>query len=244
MTKGEWNRCTIPQMMLDWLHQQGKLSERKARLFAVACCRRIWHLLDPAISGSRLDIHPRTLVEVAERCADGDADERELRAAQHASSIVEAWHPAGAACNAAQLTVPRNALVAAPIAAKQAIRAVSARIPDDPDMVEPNDPDIEAVERAAHVAFLRCIFGNPFQFAPTIDPAWLAWNDGTVIHLAQAICDERKMPDGTFDTTRLAILADALEEAEADPMLFEHLRQQGIVHVRGCWCIDLPLGKT
>jgi hypothetical protein len=46
-----------------------------------------------------------------------------------------------------------------------------------------------------------------------------------------------------LDTVRLAVLADALEEAGcADPDLLGHLRGPG-PHVRGCWAVDLLLGK-
>jgi hypothetical protein len=52
------------------------------------------------------------------------------------------------------------------------------------------------------------------------------------------------MPEGLLDGTRLAILADALEETGcADEELLGHLRGPG-PHVRGCWPIDLLLGKS
>jgi hypothetical protein len=41
------------------------------------------------------------------------------------------------------------------------------------------------------------------------------------------------------------VLADALEETGGtDPAFLEHLRQQGAVHVRGCFVVDLLLGNA
>ena len=79
------------------------------------------------------------------------------------------------------------------------------------------------------------MIGNPFRlFTP--DDTWLAWNDGTIRRIAQAIYDER-----AFD--RLAILADALEDAGCDNAdILNHCRSGG-EHVRGCWVVDLLLGK-
>ncbi|MGH7174582.1 MAG: hypothetical protein ACRELG_30310 [Gemmataceae bacterium] len=92
-------------------------------------------------------------------------------------------------------------------------------------------------ERWARSKLLRDIFG-PLPFRPIVlDLAWLAWSDGTVRRLAQAIYDER-----AFE--RMPILADALEEAGcADADILNHCRQPS-EHVRGCWVVDLILGKS
>jgi hypothetical protein len=47
----------------------------------------------------------------------------------------------------------------------------------------------------------------------TIAPAVLQWNGGTAARLAQAAYEQRSLPDGRLDKARLAVLADALEEA-------------------------------
>jgi hypothetical protein len=65
MTDLDWESCTDPIPVLSFLLNGGKLSQRKARLFGVAACRRIWHLLSEELG--------RRAVEVAERFADGDA---------------------------------------------------------------------------------------------------------------------------------------------------------------------------
>jgi hypothetical protein len=93
----------------------------------------------------------------------------------------------------------------------------------------------ESREAARHdqLALLRDLFS--FRVLST-SPSWLAWNDGTVRLIAKAIYDE-----GAFD--RMPILADALEDAgcgSAD--ILNHCRGSG-EHVRGCWVVDLLLGK-
>src|SRR5262249_50038156 len=98
-------------------------------------------------------------------------------------------------------------------------------------------------ECAAQAVRLHDILGNPFR-PSTISPAVLTWNDGLVVRLAQAAYDERNLPAGTLDNGRLAVLADALEESGCtDAELLGHLRGPG-PHVRGCYALDLMLGKS
>src|SRR5579872_3587894 len=68
MTEQEWLECTDPTPMLRFL--QGKVADRKARLFACACCRRTWSLLR--------DERSREAIKVAEHYADKQASEEEL----------------------------------------------------------------------------------------------------------------------------------------------------------------------
>jgi hypothetical protein len=66
-----------------------------------------------------------------------------------------------------------------------------------------------------------------------LDPAW---RTPAVLQLAQALYDDR-----AFD--QLPILADALEEAGCTSRdVLDHCRGPG-PHVRGCWVVDLVLGK-
>jgi hypothetical protein len=57
--------------------------------------------------------------------------------------------------------------------------------------------------------------------------------------LAQSIYDSQEVPRGILDNARMAILADALEEAGCtDQGILTHCRQPG-EHIRGCWVVDL-----
>ena len=79
---------------------------------------------------------------------------------------------------------------------------------------------------------LRDLIGNPFR-SVALDPRW---QSETVLALATGIYAER-----AFD--RMPILADALEEAGCDNAdILTHCRGNG-PHVRGCWVVDLILGK-
>ncbi|OGZ69256.1 MAG: hypothetical protein A3D44_01030 [Candidatus Staskawiczbacteria bacterium RIFCSPHIGHO2_02_FULL_42_22] len=95
---------------------------------------------------------------------------------------------------------------------------------------------IRKAERLWHTNLVREIFGNPFR-PIAIDSAWLGWNDAAVVRLANSIYN-------TPSLSGIPILADALEESGCtDTGILEHLRGPG-PHFRGCWVLDLLLGKA
>jgi hypothetical protein len=90
----------------------------------------------------------------------------------------------------------------------------------------------EPVAERGCAELLRDVFGNPFR-PVTADPAWLS---STVTAMARGIYADR-----AFD--RLPILADALQDAGCDHEdVLAHCRGPG-PHARGCWVVDLALGK-
>jgi hypothetical protein len=92
-----------------------------------------------------------------------------------------------------------------------------------------------AVESARQADLVRCILGNPFR-SPRIDPAWIHAHDGAARRVAQATYDDHAFAD-------LPILADALEDAGCtDDAVLSHCRAPG-PHARGCWVVDVVLGK-
>jgi hypothetical protein len=100
----------------------------------------------------------------------------------------------------------------------------------------------KAEEEQALCDIIREIIGNPSR-PVAVEPSWLAWRDRAVVKMAQAAYEDRLLPSGQLDAARLSILADALEDAGcSDTDLLGHLRGPG-PHVRGCWVVDLLLGK-
>jgi hypothetical protein len=204
-------------------HLREDASDRKLRLFACACCRRVWHLLT--------DERSRYAVEVAERYADERADFAELRAAAPADILAgDAAHSAAES----HLWAYRGYSDAAFRAAQAAAGAAGAPWSSAWETAQ-------KAEVAAQCRLLREIFGNPFRPIP-VAPAVRAWRDGTVVRLAQAAYEERRLPSGLLDDARRSILADALEEAGGEPQIIGHLRS-GEEHVRGYWVVDLILSK-
>jgi hypothetical protein len=283
MTETEWLQSTGPAAMLRWLTARGESeilggapfppipSDRKLRLFAVACCRVVWPLLTDARS--------RRAVEVADRYADGQtlatatkgplSLESAYRYLDMESAHDEVWVLAYNACRD-----DLNHLGETEAAVAKLVR-----------------PDIRA-------NLLRDVFGNPWRSHRLPGPScslchgagqfqkdmghgnvdvdeclycaelvrWLAWHDGAIPKLAQAMYDSRDFAD-------MPILGDMLTEAGYDDAaILEHCRQgwcndcsgkgawregdvhivcchcQGIgsifQHVRGCWVLDLILGKS
>jgi serine/threonine protein kinase len=95
---------------------------------------------------------------------------------------------------------------------------------------------VQALWKAA-VAECAHLSGDPeWPSLAAGDRSWLRWNDGLVVRMARAINEE-----GRFDD--LPVLADALEDAGcSDEAILTHCRKQG-PHVRGCWVVDLLVGK-
>jgi hypothetical protein len=196
MTEAKWLGCSDPVRMLEYL--RGKVSDRKLRLFAVACSYAMWdRLTNP---------QDRRATEVAELYAEGLAHSEVLHAAGAEANTIastvtydDAWHAADVSWNVSWV-----------------------------------------MTGVSRIALVHDIFGNPFR-PVLIEPRWLTQ---TVTSLAAAAYEERSLPSGELEAARLAVLADALEEAGCrDQSILDHLRSPG-PHIRGCWPLDLILGRA
>lgn len=230
MTEAEWLACSEPLPILRFLH--GRASERKLRLFVVACCRAIWE-------GFR-DMRSRAAVEVAERFADGLVSAEELRtayqAAYHAVDDCVDLHPfsedqaiaaylsAGAKVDVIDLETDATEQDGV------ALHAVGYAI--DKSLSESDLPHVISQTGRQQAILLREFVGNPFRpvsFSPD-------WRTSTVVALAAQMYESR-------DFSTMPILVDALQDAGCDNEdILNHCRQPG-VHVRGCWVVDAVLDK-
>jgi hypothetical protein len=222
MTEPEWLAATDILRLLSESYAR-ESSIRKWRMFAISCCRSVWaHLSEWA----------RQSLVILENVAGGELPdsaraERSKTAPQPQSyadrAVWKAIRPGKEARAFARYDIPRHIL--------------SAAGPHD------GDPGREAVRKILADA-ARDIFGNPFRTSRlTFDPAWRSGNDAASLILAQSAYNEHSLPAGELDPARLAVLSDALEESSCtDDEILGHLRSPG-PHVRGCWALDLVLGK-
>ena len=228
MSEVNWQNGIHPTAML--LAVRDRVCQRKVLLFNSACCRRVWSRLGP------LD---RAFVEQIETAIDTPEEVRELEAGLD-SERVASLAMAGLSDHtvsdeiASRLT-SQTALCLSVVGDRGwgigllAFAAAQLVANTEPEGGQRVAQEHEGMEQ---MRLLRCIFGNPFRstiFTPE-------WKTSTVVSLAAAIYGER-----AFD--RLPILADALEEAGCDDAsMLDHCRGNSL-HVRGCWVIDLVLGK-
>jgi hypothetical protein len=248
MNESDWANCREPQKMLDFVRERGLASDRKFRLFACACVRRICPLLT--------DERSREAIEVGERHADHLADNDEMRRAALASQAATVDGHGGDAPTAAFFTVAVS--IVKPLGgrmrhydastAEHAARAATFSAVPSADAFGPEAnrewASSRGGERLAQCGLLRCVFGNPFRALPALPPLLLSWHDGLVPSLAQSAYEGRQLPSGHLDPQRLAVLADALEDAGCSGReVLGHLRGPG-PHVRGCHVVDLLLGKV
>jgi hypothetical protein len=267
MNEDAWLASTDPQPLLAYLLDRA--SDRKLRLFLCGCLRLI-PLPEGRTAWQSWTEPCRGALETAERFADGTASEEERARAEMVAQDAEyraegraletnftlaeeaygeeAWSGPTAAryWYRPPRTDPR---VAAwnEAAARHLAHALTREVEDRFPLFEgiwpgwqfgpswPHEPEPPAV-RSLCLSLLRDLGGNPFR-PVTVEPYWLAWNHGTVPALARRIYEERAFSD-------LPILADALEDAGCtDAAILDHCRSEG-PHARGCWVLDLLLGKT
>jgi hypothetical protein len=230
MNEDEWLASADPIAMLD--HLEGKVSDRKLRLFACACVRRHWNLLRYGAS--------REAVELAERFAEGQADAQAAEDMRQTNELADAYAPMfeQLAYMAATATLAEQAMEAARSACEfcrqQAVRDEVYELVSGPDEVGVNAV-ASAAEYGAQAELLREVVGNPFR-PVTIDPAWLSIAGGAAGTLATLIDEQQSFEE-------LPFLADALMDAGCgDETLLAHLREPR-VHRRGCWALDALLGR-
>jgi hypothetical protein len=219
MREADWLASSDPEPMLAFL--RAIASDRKLRLFQVACADYVWHLL--------ADERSRIAVAVAERFADGLATQTEL--ANAFSAACEAWKDI--VWSPGDRRAERGARVAK-AAAREAMDAATVSL-----HARARYADRwlrKGTSGYTRSCLLREIFGNPIRPAE-LNRDWIVWNDGCVVKIAQGIYDER-----AFD--RMPILHDALLDAGCDDeAILAHCRSEA-PHVRGCWVVDLLLGKS
>lgn len=218
MTEAQWLACSDPQPMLEFL--RGRVSDRKLRLFAVACCRRIWHLLR--------DQRSREAVEIAEQFVDSLTTDSRLDAAWRRSWEADPKYHCDGNSNGI-----RCASITAHKSAWTAVDVVSEMLPMACGYECAKWDSNDRWQNAARVATLtmvldlRHIMGNPFHpYHPP--PSW----PSTVVSLAQAAYDQQPVHFALHD----ALLDCGQQE------LAEHFKEPG--HPKGCWVLDAILGKS
>lgn len=215
MTEDEWLACGDHSTMLAFLDEKGAGGFRKYRLLLVAYCRTFLPVL-------MANEQTRHAVEAAEAYADGTMVHVEVaRAKRAALKAVERQPRLDLAVRGVTHGLPKRQAVEFPFFCLRPWRTSNYNRPTP-------------AQGRSLAQLIRDIFGNPFR-SVILNPAWLT---AGVVGLALALAS---YSNRAFD--HLPILADALEEAGCnESTILDHCRQPG-EHVRGCWVVDLVLGK-
>jgi hypothetical protein len=232
MTEAEWLASERAEKLLESL--ETRLTLRTTLLLGVACCRR----------APLLAFFPegRAAVDAAELLADGLLKPGERVRRQQA--VREASEYALTLCpsDLAHMTPDNGAASYCAVEAAHFLinieepQVVGTSLELARDSIRYTEhhlrPRLSWEEHRIQCDLLRDIFGNPFRpvaFSPV-------WRTDTAVALA------RQMYEGR-DFGAMPILADALQEAGCDSEdILDHCRGPG-PHVRGCWVVDLVLGK-
>jgi hypothetical protein len=227
MTEAEWLACSNPNWLLE--PTEHIFPTRKVTLWACASCRRVWHLLP--------DAHREVLEAVEASCERADYLVGTVDEDLQSRVSLPGWglDPSipqerravrWLATGAYKLAVEG----AATALARESFGSVPRRNQTE---LQSRYQVIWRDEQAFHAVLARDVVGNPFC-PVTFDPAW---STSTVVAIAKGMYDSR-------DFSAMPILADALQDAGCENEdVLTHCRDEQHPHVRGCWVVDLVLGK-
>ena len=226
-----WRQSKNPGTLVRLVKERVSEGKRKFRLLAAACCRRAW---------KKFDTEHRHALEVIERYADGEAKYTEMRLAV-AGMRMEGYRMQPLLVEAARRDAADG--VGAVVFKLLGVSWGGATndLEEEHEARESAWFDREewAPECARLCQIVRECFAHIFE-PVAIERSWLTT---TVLQLAEAAYLHRDPSEGTLEPVRLAVLADALQDAGCDSaILLDHLRGLG-PHVRGCWALDLILEK-
>jgi hypothetical protein len=226
MTEAEWFNCADADELLGWVVYHGRQSDRLRALFLAACVAPLRPILaDPRLRGAE-----STLEKFAEGACDFDRLTDECREAGYALASIlddpneQRWfHAQVAAAEAVAAALHPESYEHLEYVIERCRRAIELF----------RDDVSRRWVRYQQAAFVRDIFGNPFR--PVAFAA--EWRSDTALSLAKHIYESR-------DFEQMPILADALQDAGCDNAdVLNHCRDTSLTHVRGCWVVDLVLGK-
>lgn len=237
-----WAFVPDPKGLDDYWWYNEVLSERKRYLFMAAVGRQVVHLMDEPVCIRAVD----TCEEFAEGIV---GEEKFCDVMEEANDARCASQSTVAAVSAAHAFLTfltdggklHECVEAAELAFGYVVAANSGDLPADTEIAAwqaiERYPSFRAGRDSANRRFTELcldIFSpNPFA-QPVIDPSW---RTSTVLTLASQMYESR-------DFAALPVLADALQDAGCeDEQLLSHCRGPG-PHVRGCWVVDLVLGKS
>jgi hypothetical protein len=259
MTESQWFSCTNPHEMLAFLKEtkatglgsvlcwfgirKSNVNRRKLRLFACACCRRLWPLL--------ADDRSRRAIEVSELYAEGEVGKKALQDGAHAAKAASlqpritlaGWAGAIQARAAEAVACTLESDDPADEAAtwgKEVMRAWANSGTNPKHAINlPRPPHPTMSPEAAWIAegiaqcnLIRDMIGNPFSHQ-VLDASR---RPSHAVTLASTIYQDHAF-------SNLPELANILEQAGCkNSEILQHCREKK-EHARGCWALDLVLGK-
>jgi hypothetical protein len=240
MTEAEWLAATDAQAMVAFLQSRDAIDGRKLRLLVSACIWQLGRLVPDSLNSGIDDIFAHaarnsgrvpnfmsqlepSIIAYTDACKK--ASPAQLAVLDSYANIIDTCFNA----------VPINEYIHRRMEPIEHLRRF------DGFMIQRVLSDYGWI--------LADVIGNPFRSELSLessaspDTRVQHWNDGSVQRLAEDAFEHRSPRDGKLDTARVAMLADAVEDAGyGDADLLDHLRCPG-PHVRECWALDRIMGR-